>query len=398
MKYIERSYQPLYSGMLINFAFFGISAVIPGMLLPHIIRDMGWNYSVTGAVLAAGSIGYFLSTFLCGFLVRIATPRIVIVIGLLIESAGLLLFGSHPAMLLNVMFNFLIGFGQGSLEVVVNYAVVRMERHGESHLMSFVHAAFSIGAAAGPVIGSLILGAFGGWRNVFIGAAVISFLIMIMNWFLPYYRVRFSDNSEDSDPENNTEPISMRSLFQPMIFFSVITILIYVGVEIGTSNWISEYFVSVLGTSKETASFTVTLFWGGILAGRILVPILARKVSLAIQLIALSILVTLALFLTVMFVHPAASTAGFLLAGIGCSSIYPLVMTLVGQHYKQNQSVYLGMVSTGGGIGSFLFPLGMALISDAVGLRGGFAFFGVTGLVMILAAFGIRREVLKRDR
>ena len=64
----------LYVLFLAGFAVFGILFTIIGAALPQIIRTFHWSYALTGLVLAANAVGYFLSTFFCGFLVQRFSP------------------------------------------------------------------------------------------------------------------------------------------------------------------------------------------------------------------------------------------------------------------------------------------------------------------------------------
>jgi len=49
---------------------------------------------------------------------------------------------------------------------------------------------------------------------------------------------------------------SRRDLFhQPMYWLGFFALFVYVGVELGISNWIAEYFVSVFGAPIPTGSF-----------------------------------------------------------------------------------------------------------------------------------------------
>jgi fucose permease len=282
--------------------------------------------------------------------------------------------------------NFLLGFGQGGTEVVVNYSVVRMEREGEHHLMGFVHAGFSVGAFIAPLIGGFFLAGGASWRMIFIASACISYSLVVLAVFLPFRSI------DDDSPAISGRDGRKSAVPRLMVILSVITILIYVGIEVGISNWISEYFVVNLGASQSSASFAVSLFWGGILTGRVLIPIVIRKPSLSTQLVALVLLLALSMLSAVLFTNRVVLSISFLLAGVGCSSIYPLVMTLVGRKYRHKQSVFLGFVSTGGGIGGFIIPMIMAALADAFGLRLGFAFYCGLGFLMLFFAFGIHRK------
>ena len=67
---LESTDRRLYIGLLANFILFGIVLSIRGATVPTLVRTYGWSYPVTGIVLAASSVGYFISTFASGFLMR----------------------------------------------------------------------------------------------------------------------------------------------------------------------------------------------------------------------------------------------------------------------------------------------------------------------------------------
>ena len=89
---------------------------------------------------------------------------------------------------------------------------------------------------------------------------------------------------------------------------------------------------------------------------------------------------------------PLSAGAGFLLAGLGYSAVYPLVVVLVGRQFPADESFVVGVVTTGGGIGSFSFPFFMAAISQRYGIWTGFLFFvGVNVMSVALMAAIFRR-------
>jgi fucose permease len=384
MRLVERRYAALYWGVLANFLWFGISFTAIGAVLPRLIQDFGWSYTESGVTLAAAPVGFFLSTFLCGFLLKRFGLQAVMTAGLLIHGAGCLPFGLYPSVAANSLALFLIGVGQGAIEVAVNTAVVRMERPGEHHLMSFVHAAFSVGAVAGPLAVGVVLTAGLPWQWVYRGLAAAFLAAALAQLLLPYRRV----------PDSRAVPGAPRrgGGVRPLILLGAAITFLYVGIEVGLSNWSAEYAVAAFAMDSRLASFMVSLFWLGLLAGRLAIPVLARRVPLPAQLLILSLFTALALFGLVLARRVTLAIPGFLLAGIGCSSIYPLVITIVGQRLGKQAAVGVGILSTGSGLGSFNFPFAMALVADRFGLRAGFLFLAATGLALVAvsAALGLR--------
>ena len=154
----DSSTRRLYFLLLAGFATFGVVFTIIGASLPHIIATFHWSYALTGAVLAANAVGYFVSTFICGILVQRIAPKKVLVFGLILGAASMSLFVRWPSPWLNMALNFCVGLCQGPIEVVTNLEVMHMERKGQSRLLNMVHAAFSVGGIVGPAAVGFLLG------------------------------------------------------------------------------------------------------------------------------------------------------------------------------------------------------------------------------------------------
>ena len=105
----------LLSCFFVNFVFFGAVVILVGAAVPEILRTYSWRYVEMGAILAGGSIGYFVSTFVCGILLRRWGPKRVIVYGLVLQAVGLAAFGQMPSLVINAIALLLIGLGQGEV-------------------------------------------------------------------------------------------------------------------------------------------------------------------------------------------------------------------------------------------------------------------------------------------
>lgn len=401
MSIVPQKFSRLYSAFFAIFALFGTSITIVGATLPTILADFKWNYGTAGLVMAAGAIGYFLSTFIAGRVLGPLGPRISIAIGLLLDTLGLAFFASGPSPLTNLLLYFAIGLGQGFIEVTVNWSVLRMkepEDGNSGHAMSLMHGAFAIGAVAGPFVLGWLLSAALPWATLYRGMAVLFGLLLISIFVLPMKLLgRESRDGSAEVPNPSPRPQSRSALHSgalpsrsPAYWLGFVSLLIYVGVELGISNWLAEYFVSVFGASPATGSFMVSLFWTGLLAGRFGIPLLGKKVSQQKILVAISILlVGSSGFLALLgFLGPSFRTAGYvlvLLSGLGCSSIYPIVVSIVGETFPKAQAKAVGFASTGGGLGAFVFPYLMSLISGGLGIRFGFAVYAVFAVASLFS-------------
>jgi fucose permease len=384
MKLIEPRFHALFLSLFALFTLFGTSFTIIGATLPKILANFHWNYLAAGMVLGAGAVAYFLSTFVAGHLVQHWGPKPTILLGLGLIIAGLVFFATTPDPLTNTLLSALIGLGQGGVEVGVNWSTLRIDTRNTGRPMNLMHGAFAIGAILGPLAVSLMMRRGLDWTAVYRGMAVIFVLVAVLMAFATLPPVQAKAAADAESPE--------RLSANPAYWLSFFTLFLYVGVELGVSNWVAEYFVSVFAFSPDAGAMLVSLFWMGLLAGRFGVPLLYQGSRPDAVLVGLSALATVSIALLMLLGYTAhngiTNDIGrglVFLAGLGCSIYYPTVMTLLGRCFPHAQSQAIGFAATGGGIGSFLFPFLMSAIAQNWGIRAGFATYGVFAVAMTAA-------------
>lgn len=383
----------LYYTLTANFVLFGISLTIFGAVIPEAIRQYSWSYTSTGIILAASAVGYFLSSFVSGHIIRSFGAKRLIVIALCIEAVSLFFFAQTPSVALNVALNFAIGIGHGGTEVTSNYAAIQMERDGTSRLMSFMHAAFCVGAFLGPLGVAGLLQSRLGWELIFqvMGGSLIIMGLILTFLKFPEHCVRVGRSEPTADSHTGSSTSNKRVIQghggRFLLAGLILTIFLYVGIELGMSNWSAEFFVDHLGTSSRIGAAMVALLWAGLLIGRVSISFFYKGKKQEILLVFLSILSGISLLLLLLSTNIVLSIISVFSMGLGLSGAYPLTMTLVGKNTKS--TVAIGYVTTGGGLGSFSFPFILAYIADRTSLHNAFFFFLAVNAAMVLILIGI---------
>jgi fucose permease len=380
---IEPRFRGLFLFVFALVALFGTSMTIIGATLPKILANFHWNYLTAGIVLGAGAVAYFVSTFVAGYLVKHWGSKPTILLALALIVAGLAFFATTPDPVANTLLSALIGLGQGGVEVGLNSTILRMDEHNTGRPMNMLHGAFAVGAIVGPLAVSLLLQSGLDWVVVYRGMAVIFALLAVLMAFAGLPSLQRQGAEHGQTPE--------RLSANPAYWLSFFALFLYLGVELGVSNWVAEYFVVVFAYPPEASAMLVSLFWLGVLAGRFGVPLLYKGSRPDAVLVGLSALATASIALLMLLGYtPAAAIAvdigrGLLfLAGLGCSIYYPGVITLLGKCFPLAQSQAVGFAATGGGIGSFIFPFLMSSIAQNWGIQAGFATYGVFAAGMTL--------------
>jgi fucose permease len=375
------SSKKLFALLFTGFVVYGGVLTMFGATVPRVIADFGWSYAVTGLVLAASAVGFFVTSFLTGLLIEGTRLKGLYILSLCICACGIALFARWPSPVINLVLSFIVGIGQGIIEVVTNYETVRLEKEGQSRLMNLLHAGFSIGAILAPLVIGALLQRGASWQVAFPISGAL-FLVLALITLL----TRFPQ------PERGAHQGTSRGLAllrQPVLILLCLAIIFYVGSELGATNWVAEYFVRVLDAPISMASFAVSALWIGLLVGRLTLSALKRRGKLELLLLVLSLFCVAALigFLVMSGVLPAMLIVFAL--GLGYSGIYPLIMTLAGQAFRSTAAV--GMLSTAAGIGSFTFPYLLAGVAQAAGLKAGFLILGALPLaIAVVSLFLIR--------
>jgi fucose permease len=364
-----------------TFVIYGAVFTTYGASVPRVIADYGWSYAVTGLVLAATALGFFISSFLAGLLIEGTSPKAIYIAALGLGAVALSLFARWQSPVINLLLSFAVGISQGIIEVVINYEAVLLEEKGQSRLMNLLHAGFSAGAIAAPLaIGAFLQGS-GSWRIAF---PISGGLFLVMG--VAAGLTRFS--APERGAHHGTSG-GLALLKQPVMILLCIAMIFYIGSEMGASNWVAEYFVRVLAAPIDVASFALSALWIGLMVGRLALSAVKRRGRQEVVLLVMSLLCVAALggFLSVRHVLPAMALVFAI--GLAYSGIYPLIVIIAGQAFRSSASV--GMLATSVGVGSLTFPYMLAGIAQAAGLKAGFFLLGVLPLGIAVVTLVLMR-------
>lgn len=409
---IARPLAGVFAGLFSVFTLFGTSMTIVGAALPRILGDFGWSYASAGAVIAASAASYFLSSLAAGRILRALGPKASILVGVSLCVLGLAFFAASPSFLANLLLNAIVGAGQGLIEPVVSWSSLRMDEEGSGRPMNLMHGAFAVGAVAGPVALGLVMRTGLSWTLLFRAIAILLGLCGLVLAALPFARLGPASSEAAASEEaalgapagtagGGRSPARRGAAY----WLGFLCLLLYVGAETGLSNWMAEYFARIFGADASYASLTVSLFWGGLLAGRFGVPLLYRgghPERLVIAFAAALVAATAAL--CALGYAPTGSVPLWLpsaiafLAGLGCSIVYPTVISLVGGACRGYQTEAVSFAISGGGLGLFAFPFLMSAIAQAFGIRVGFASYALIAALTALSCAALARAIDRARR
>jgi len=181
--------------------------------------------------------------------------------------------------------------------------------------------------------------------------------------------------------------------------FAAIAVL-YAFAEGTFSNWAAIYLRDAKGLSAIVAGLALSVFWGAMVAGRLLVSLLVAWIAPLTIWLALPALMVAAFLLLPAADTPLLGLGLFALAGLACSAFFPLTITLASERFPQHvawvSSMLIAALMVGVGLGSFVIgPLREWLTFEQLYRISTFYPATVIGLALWLVARSRRRGAVE---
>ncbi len=363
----------LYVGFLTT----GAMTVLLGTALPRIATEFHLTDSQSGLLLMA----MFASSSSGALFVR---RRFRLTLGagyLMIPVAGCMLAVAPRQLGLAAIV--LFGLGLGMAMTSTSMLVGRMYPGRRGAALSFLNFCWSIGSTLCPL---WIAKLHGNVTAPELGIAVA--LVAGPFAILPLIGAFEAPVNAISKHKHLDTAISTVVLFAAAGF-------LYVGMETSVGNWMTTYGVRVVSWSFTDSSLATACFWGALLAGRGLAPLVLYRMRDA-QLFRLAVFSLVGGLLLLVSAHtPWALLAGAVWAGLSLGPIYPLVLALFME--RAGESKHTGWIFTLSGFGGAVLSWMTGVVSSAAhSLRVGLSVpvLGACLLVVLMLGFGLTRVPL----
>jgi fucose permease len=273
--------------------------------------------------------------------------------------AALPSYGPSPVFLLALVTSAFIGAGAAGMESVGNALIADDNPRNLAFAMNFIHAFFAIGAVAGPVAAGQLLNTGKSWQLVFYGGAALTMLVTL----------GLATQIKPRNPAQPPQAVSFGFLRSPLLWLLVGVLACYVGAEVGYSAWISPLMEKVLKTDRGTAALPVSVLWGAVLVGRLLVSGLVARIALAPLLVISGLGSAGSIIGAACASSPALCLFWSALNGLFMSGIFALIATDASQSFPGQRAPVFGVITAGVGLGALIVPAGMGSLATATSLR-----------------------------
>ncbi len=285
-------------------------------------------------------------SLIAGKLIRkFGTPNVTFV-SILLTACGLLGISFAPNIWIMMICTVVMGYGAGAIDTALNNYI---SLHYEARHMSWLHCFWGVGVTISPLIMAQFLDGDGGnWRGGYRTIAIMQFCIALLVIF-SLKKWKKQDKTADNTIEENTE--SNKKSVNIFKFKGVITSILsqglYCSMEFLIGTWGASYLVNSFAASPDVAARWVSLYYGGIMLGRLISGFISIKADDK-TLIRGGIITAFVGILILILPIGTASFVGLLLIGIGFGPIFPSILHSVPDRFGKEYSADITGFHMGG--------------------------------------------------
>lgn len=344
--------------------------------IPDLKLKLRLNDAELGALLLSLPIGSMLCLPFSGWLVHKFGSRRIATIAATAYPCVLVLIGFSDSVFMLVPAALAFGFLGNLCNISVNTQAVGVEAlYGRSIMASF-HGIWSLagftGAAAGTCMVSKNISPQ--WHFIIICACAIAMMLISVRYILREDAV-YEDQPFFAKPDGILIKLGL-------IAFSCMVC------EGTMFDWSGVYFQKVVRAPAALTTLGYTAFMATMAGGRFIGDKTVTRFGKQKVLKGSGIVIASGLLTAVVFPTMITATAGFLLVGIGVSSVIPLVYSTAGKSKTLSAGAALTAVSSIGFLGFLLGPPIIGFIAQAFSLRISFTLIAALGLgTTLLSSF-----------
>ena len=359
------------AGYLVAFVALGMSSASLGPTLPGLAQQTGSRLNAISFLFSAHAFGYLLGSIVSGRLYDRLPGHRVMAGMLVLMAAGLFFVPGIPLLPLLAAMLWILGFGEGAIDVGGNTLVVWAHGERVGPFMNALHFCFGIGAFVAPIVVAQAILRSGGIALVVSspGAVDAAGADLAAARTQPATR---PPTTGDGDGAGRPRTVF---LVAALLFF-------YVAGEASYGGWVYTYALKLGIGSAATAAYLTSAFWGALTLGRLVaIPLAARFTPSAI--LRADLLGCVAGMALVVLGRDSAAIlwAGTLVVGFSMAAVFPTVISLASTLMKATGRVTAWFL-VGASLGSMLWPWLIGQLFEPVGPQ---AAMWLIGLAVVLS-------------
>ncbi len=369
----------------VAFVSLGLPDAVLGVAWPSIARAHDVPPAALGAPLAVGAASYFASGISAGRLVERLGVGGLLCASTLLTTLGVVGYALAPAFSLFLLAAIAVGFGSGAIDTSLNtYAA----RHFGAQHMTWLHAAYSAGAASSPALMTTVLARGQVYSR---GYALIACALAVVGTAFLFTRRAWGERRDAAGvPERSGADTragrdnAWTALRSRPAQLNIATFFVYGGIEIGVGQWSYTLLTRARGMDALHAGEWVTTYWASLFVGRVVLGFVVRRVG-TVRLMRLATFgAALGAWLFALATHDTVAGVGLGLLGFSLAPIFPGLMSETPRRVGDELAAHaVGFQVSAATLGVAMIPNLAGLISERLGLWAIAPFFAVGALLLL---------------
>ncbi|MES0341338.1 MAG: MFS transporter [Candidatus Humimicrobiaceae bacterium] len=248
---------------------------------------------------------------------------------------------------------FISGYFMGVIWLQANTNIMRSRIKNKDRLISVALSFYPIGAFLSPYISSSIVSRGIDWQVLYY---ILIFLIIIIIILYLIITRRIGYMSIKNDQKISFKEIFTNKTKNILFILMAVMLGVYAISETVIATWAPTFFRSERSFNISDAALVVSLYWGGILVGRVITGILSGKLKTNYLILILSS-IGLISAISIYFVdNKNIILIIAFVVGLGYSAIFPLLVSSGSNIYKLGSGVLLTILFASANLGLSLAP------------------------------------------
>lgn len=342
-----------------------------------------------GKILFAIPIGQLSMMFVSGYLVTKLGSRHILLFSIILYAlvlVSLSFMGSINSIFIALL---LFGIAANMVNISLNTQACALESRYDRNIMSSFHGLWSLGGLTGGIIGAVFVHLGYSISTHYISIAILCVMLVALG----------SKYLLDDKPNPQREVTKTNKGFFKLDMAIILLGLIGFGgmfCEGTMFDWSSVYFAKVIQPDDSFIRLGYIASMGTMTMGRFFADRFVTKYQATAVLKFCGLLIVSGLLLAVVYPSLLTSTLGFMLVGLGVSSVVPICYSVAGRLGHISASMAITMVSSISFLGFMIGPPLIGMLSEITNLRMALGIASSFGLLITI--FAERFQILQARR
>ncbi|MBN2745047.1 MAG: MFS transporter [Marinilabiliaceae bacterium] len=348
--------------------------------IPDIKRALDLSEADLGSILFGLPMGQLTAMAISGYLVSRFGSKRMLTIAALIYPAALIGLGTVSSGWQLALGLYVFGMTANLINISVNTQGIGVERLYGRTIMPTFHGLWSLAGFTGGIISSFMAGngVTPFWHFVVIYLVALTILVSMRPMLLP----------RDATPPKTAERSKRRIFARPDRYIVLLGLTVFGSMicEGTMFDWSGVYFEKVVQPDDKYIRLGYIAYMSTMALGRFSAEWLSKRFGIITLLRSSGLVIATGLLLSVVFPYLATATLGFLLVGLGTSSVVPLCYSLAAKSKTLRPGIAITTVATIGFMGFLIGPPIIGYIAHWSSLQWSFVVIAVIGLTTTLIA------------